>query len=78
LKEAALRANGLTLGQVGGRIVGEVIIGLLELNRNSYLSRAPLWKPTLPTSNGPVSGDFRSKSTASGQVSDRLEAWGRP
>jgi len=59
LKEGALRANGLTLGPVGGRIVGEVIIGLLELNRNSYLSRAPLWKPTLPTFNGPVSGDFR-------------------
>jgi Animal haem peroxidase len=59
LKEGALRANGLTLGPVGGRIVGEVIIGLLELNRNSYLSRAPSWKPTLPTFNGPVSGDFR-------------------
>ena len=36
-----------------------MIIGLLELNRNSYLSRAPLWKPTLPTFNGPVTGDFR-------------------
>ena len=59
LKEGALRANGFTLGPVGGRIVGEVIIGLLELNRNSYLSRAPLWKPTLPTFNGPVTGDFR-------------------
>jgi hypothetical protein len=47
------------IGPVGGRIVGEVIIGLLEFNRNSYLSRAPLWKPTLPTFNGPVSGDFR-------------------
>ena len=59
LKEGALRANGFTLGPVGGRIVGEVIIGLLELNRNSYLSRVPLWKPTLPTFNGPVTGDFR-------------------
>ena len=59
LKEGALRANGFTLGPVGGRIVGEVIIGLLELNPNSYLSRAPLWKPTLPTFNGPVTGDFR-------------------
>ena len=59
LKEGALRANGLTLGPVGGRIVGEVIIGLLEHDRNSYLSRAPLWKPTLPTFNGPVTGDFR-------------------
>ena len=36
-----------------------MIIGLLELNRNSYLSRARCWKPTLPTFNGPVTGDFR-------------------
>jgi hypothetical protein len=59
LKEGAARAKGLTLGPVGGRIVGEVIIGLLEQDRDSYLSRAPLWKPTLPTIQGPVTGEFR-------------------
>jgi hypothetical protein len=38
----------LTLDPVGGRIVGEVIIGLLEEDRNSYPARAPFWKPTPP------------------------------
>jgi hypothetical protein len=59
VKEAALRANGLTLGPVGGRIVGEVIIGLLEHDRDSYLSLSPFWKPTLPTIHGHVTGEFR-------------------
>jgi hypothetical protein len=59
IKEASLRAGGLTLGPVGGRICGEVIIGLLELDRESYLSREPLWKPTLPQIGGNVTGEFR-------------------
>ena len=37
------------LGPVGGRIVGEVIIGLLQLDRNSFLADEPNWKPMLPT-----------------------------
>ena len=59
LKEAELMENGQRLGPVGGRIVGEVIIGLLQLDRNSYLSDDPLWRPTLPQRNGQVTGDFR-------------------
>ena len=59
LKEAAARANGLTLGPVGGRIVGEVIVGLLQHDRASFLTREPFWKPSLPTLNGQVTGDFR-------------------
>src|SRR5437016_2872081 len=35
LREAKVMANGLTLGPVGGRIVGEVFIGLLQLDRDS-------------------------------------------
>jgi hypothetical protein len=59
LKEAALRANGLTLGPVGARIVGEVIVGLLQLDSQSYLSVSPLWRPTLPEIRGNVTGEFR-------------------
>jgi hypothetical protein len=59
LKEAGARASGHTLGPVGGRIVGEVIIGLLEQDRASFMSRDPFWKPMLPTLNGGVTGDFR-------------------
>src|SRR5207247_3406075 len=58
LKEAEVMAGGLTLGPVGGRIVAEVILGLLQLDKDSYLSE-PRWRPTLPTTNGRVTGDFR-------------------
>jgi len=46
LKEAEVIADGLTLTGVGARVVGEVILGLLELDESSYLSRR--WHPTLP------------------------------
>ncbi len=47
LKEAELKADGLTLGPVGGRIVAEVFVGLLQADPNSYLQKDPYWKPTL-------------------------------
>ena len=59
LKEAQVMAGGLRLGPVGGRIVGEVIIGLLQLDQRSYLGANPRWRPTLPTRSGQVTGDFR-------------------
>jgi hypothetical protein len=59
LKEAEVMENGARLGPVGGRIVGEVIIGLLQLDRNSFLADEPNWKPVLPTRSGKVTGDFR-------------------
>jgi hypothetical protein len=58
LKEAEVMEDGLHLGPVGGRIVGEVIIGLLESDPGSFLSR-PAWTPELPTRSGAVTGDFR-------------------
>lgn len=39
------------LGPVGGTIVGEVILGLIELDNNSYLGSNRNWVPTL-TGNG--------------------------
>ncbi len=52
----AERADGLTLGPTGGRIVGEVFIGLLQLDPNSYLRVQPTWRPTLPST---TPGTFR-------------------
>jgi len=47
LREADVRCEGNRLGPVGGRIVGEVLIGLLEMDPNSLLRAAPTdWKPT--------------------------------
>ena len=59
LKEAEIMEGGLRLGPVGGRIVGEVLIGLLQLDPESYLSARRPWRPTLPTRTGRVTGDFR-------------------
>lgn len=36
---------GTRLGAVGGRIVGEVLIGLILGDKNSFLSLDPTWKP---------------------------------
>jgi hypothetical protein len=58
LREAAVLAGGQTLGPVGGRIVGEVFIGLLELDRDSYLWQRG-WRPSLPTRSGRITGDYR-------------------
>ena len=56
LKEAEVMEHGLRLGPVGGRIVGEVFVGLLREDPGAYLRAAPNWRPTLPTSHP---GDFR-------------------
>ncbi|HKO31694.1 MAG TPA: heme peroxidase family protein [Nitrospiraceae bacterium] len=49
LKEAELMEKGLRLGPVGGRIVGEVFIGLLKADESSYLAARPNWTPVLPS-----------------------------
>jgi hypothetical protein len=48
LKEAQVQAQGHHLGQVGGRIVAEVFLGLLEKDQSSYLRNQPGWTPFLP------------------------------
>jgi Animal haem peroxidase len=46
LREAQVKAGGTHLGPVGGRIVGEVVVGLLEGDSQSYLTQDPTWTPT--------------------------------
>ena len=45
---SAAGLNGLHLGPVGGRIVAEVLVGLLEGDKSSYLNAAEPWEPELP------------------------------
>lgn len=52
LHEAKELAEGLHLGPVGGRIVGETLLGLLRADPQSYLTLEPSWTPTLPTRHG--------------------------
>ncbi len=49
LREAEVQKDGKQLGAVGGRIVGEVFIGLLQGDPMSYLRQDPGWTPTLPS-----------------------------
>lgn len=58
LKEAEIMEEGRQLGPVGGRIVGEVFIGLLQTDPESYVNAQPHWVPTLPTKTGNPK-DFR-------------------
>jgi hypothetical protein len=49
LREAESRGEGGThLGPVAGRIVGEVLLGLLEQDPTSYYNVERRWEPTLP------------------------------
>jgi len=57
LKEAELPPqNAERLGPVGGRIVAEVLVGLLQRDPNSYLYLDPAWKPMRPIA--PATGQF--------------------
>jgi hypothetical protein len=49
LREAAVRGGGDHLGDVGGRIVAEVIVGIIRNDPESYLTSDPSWRPTLPS-----------------------------
>lgn len=54
LKESELdpAVLGSRLGPVGGRIVAEVMLGLLGNDPHSYISQEPTWTPTLPDPDG--------------------------
>jgi len=52
LREAQLANAGQFLGPVGGRIVAEVMIGLLRADPASYLTQQPGWQPTLGATGG--------------------------
>ena len=57
LKEAELPPyNAERLGPVGGRIVAEVLVGLLQRDPNSYLYLDSAWKPVPPIA--PTTGQF--------------------
>ena len=47
--------GGLRLGPTGGRLVAEVLLGLLKGDPSSFLRQAPTWNPELPAAKP---GDF--------------------
>lgn len=49
LKESEVQRDGDRLGEVGGRIVGEVLVGLLDHDASSFRAARPDWRPDLPS-----------------------------
>ena len=49
LKEAEVREEGERLGPVGALIVGEVLLGIVDGDPESFRSLEPDWRPTLPS-----------------------------
>lgn len=49
LREAEVLSEGRRLGPTGGRIVAEVLIGLLKGDPSSFLRQQPAWRPELPS-----------------------------
>jgi hypothetical protein len=68
LKEAEI-AGGTRLAGVGARLIAEVFLGLLQLDRSSYF-RSRGWRPTLP---GAVRGQFRITDLLTGAGVDPTE-----
>lgn len=48
LKESEIREQGIRLGPTGGRIVAEVILGLIEADKDSYFNTPKAWRPRTP------------------------------
>lgn len=55
LAESASRGAGERLGPAGGRIVAEVLLGIIDADPGSYRANDPGWIPTLPA-RGPRFG----------------------
>jgi len=63
LKEAEVRGGGERLGPLGGRIVAEVLLGIIDRDPESYRAVKPDWRPTLPAA-GPGSFNVTDLLTA--------------
>jgi len=56
LKESEVQQGGQRLGPVGGRLVSEVILGILDADKHSYLHASKAFKPVSPIA--PAAGTF--------------------
>jgi Animal haem peroxidase len=48
LRESDVLGHGDRLGPVGGRIVGEVLVGIIDADAESFRAADPSWRPSLP------------------------------
>jgi hypothetical protein len=76
LKEAEVRSGGDRLGPLGGRIVAEVLLGIIDRDPESYRAAQPDWQPTLPASR-PGSFDIADLLT-SAESAEAGGSWPTP
>jgi hypothetical protein len=68
LREADVHTAGQHLGPIGGRVVAEVIIGLIDGDPSSYLSLEPDWTPTYGSNDTFVMTDLLSAAGVVGSL----------
>jgi hypothetical protein len=51
LRESDVQHEGDRLGEVGGRIVGEVLVGIIDADPESYRALDRSWQPSLPAAH---------------------------
>jgi hypothetical protein len=78
LKEAEYFHKGDQLGPVGGRIVAEVLIGLLEGDPTSYLRVEPNWTPTVGKFGVRAGQDEKGAPTVVFEMPELLRFAGAP
>jgi hypothetical protein len=67
LKEGEVREDGDRLGPVGGTIVAEVLVGIVDRDPESYRALQPDWRPTLPAAGDQFTmGDLLAASYSEG------------
>jgi hypothetical protein len=49
LRESEVEGDGRRLGPTAGRVVAEVLVGLLKNDPSSFLRLSPAWQPELPS-----------------------------
>ena len=70
LREADVCAGGHRLGPIGGRIVAEVLIGLIDSDATSFRPNSQDWRPTKRSANcwrpdsDPECSEIRSNSSS--------------
>jgi hypothetical protein len=74
LKEAEVLGDGDRLGPVGGRIVGEVLVGIIDADPESFRSVDRAWTPSLPAH---CTGAFGLADILSPPVSQTLRLSGQ-
>jgi hypothetical protein len=78
LREAEVLCDGERLGPVGGRIVGEVLVGIIDHDRDSFRALEADWQPYLAVDGSFSLADVLLPGQYTSQARTSEPARGRP